>query len=277
MREWLDEDREVRQQQQKLEERAEEWEQSRKAKGFLLQGLPLQNAIQVDKQAVLNASTKEFIKKSQQKQLTSRFLIFGLLIIPSFTLLILLPIFVVTQASAFITNKSCNPNPNAKLFLQVLMSTGFKKQLRGANLCGQTIGKIDLGRANFAGANFENSNLSEAILRESNLQNTSFKESTLIKTDFQGSMLENANFEGAILEGTLLNGSYLGNASFKNTDLKNANLKGSILIKTNLKESLNLTETQINEALLCETLLPNKYIKKFKQDRDCTKIKELLK
>ncbi len=263
MREWLDEDREVLRQEQKLKDRAEEWEKASKSNGFLLQGLPLQNAIQIDKQAVLSPSTKEFIKKSQQKQLISRFLIFGLLVVPSFAVLVLLPIFVITQASAFITNKSCTPNPNAKLFLQVLMSTGFKKQLRGANLCNQTLGNIDLSGTILADANFENSNLAGSKLKGVSLQDANLKMAFLSNVDLQKSFLEGTNFDGATLDGALLNGSYLGKVKLSKTDLRNADL-------TNVIE---LNKEQIKLALLCNTKLPN-YITEVDPNKDCSPPKQ---
>lgn len=272
MREWLEENREVFRQQQKLEERAEEWEQSHKSKGFLLQGLPLQNAIQVNRKADLNPSTKEFIKKSERKQKTSQFLFFGLLIVPSFTLLILLPIWIITQASAFITSRNCTPNPNAKLFLQILTTTGFKSQLRGANICRQTLGNIDLSGAILAEANFENANLSGANLKKVSLQDANLKRTFLVDANLQNAFLERANFEGAMLDGALLKDSYLGKANFTDADLKNADLTGAYLIDTNLKSAHNLTDQQIQKALLCNAKLPI-YIRKTNPNKDCNSLK----
>jgi len=270
MRDWLEENREVRQQQQKLEERALEWEQSRKAKGFLLQGLPLQNAIQVNRQSVLNPSTQEFIKKSQRKQITSRFLIFGLLVVPSFTLLILLPIFVITQASAFITNKSCPPNPNAKFFLQILMANGYIKQLRGANLCNQKLDNFNFSGADITQGVFRDSqlpkaNFSEAFLEETNFQNAflpvaNFRKAFLRKSNFQDAKLEQAKFENAYLGGANLRSTNLKGANLSGADLMGANLSGADLKNANLTGVLNLTLKQISDAKICNTILPS-YIK----------------
>jgi uncharacterized protein YjbI with pentapeptide repeats len=288
MREWLEENREVFRQQQKLEERAEEWEQSRRAKSFLLQGLPLQNAVQVNQEGNLNPSTKEFIKKSQRKQITSRFLIVALLVVPSFTLLILLPVWIYSQATSLFFNNqrstasylsldkyvNCTSNPNAKFLLQILMLTDFKRYLRGANICGKTLGSINLSGARLAESNFEGSNLDAADLRSVSLEGANLKNTKLRGAKLKESYLKKTDFEIADLENADLTKTQLEGANFEGANLKNVDIKGAILLDTKLKNSRNLTEKQINEALLCRTTLPNSLTKKFPQDRDCLTIKK---
>ncbi|MDX2253983.1 MAG: caspase family protein [Pseudanabaenaceae cyanobacterium bins.39] len=275
MREWLEENREANRQAQKLEERAEEWEQSRRSKGFLLQGLPLQNAVQVNQKSVLNSSTQEFIKRSQRKQITSRFLNVGLLVVPSFALLILLPIFVITQASAFITNKSCTPNPNAKLFLQILMATGFKKQLKGASVCNQYIDSLDLSNAELESANFDSAKLYRINFKDANLFKATLKDSQLMYSNLQYTVAIEANFNNADLEGSSFKGAYLDKATLENSDLKSTNFEGAYLYDANLYNARNLEPENIKKAYLCRTKLPsNISVKVVNPNKDCTNSKK---
>jgi uncharacterized protein YjbI with pentapeptide repeats len=188
--------------------------------------------------------------------------------VPSFTLLILFPFLLIIQASSFITSKSCTPNPNAKFFLQVLMATGFKKQLRGANICNQTLGFIDLSEANLTGANlkdsnFAGSNLKGVVLKGANLQNT-----FLSGVNFQNSFLEGANFQNSKLNGAIFNYADLMKTNFKGANLKDVHFKGADLSGADLEGALNLTKEQIDQALLCNTKLP-KYIVDIRLKQDC--------
>ncbi|GBO55628.1 hypothetical protein APA_3779 [Pseudanabaena sp. lw0831] len=268
LRMWLDENRQSLRQQRKLEERAEEWQQLGKPKDYLIQGLPLRNAIQFSRETTLSSLLQEFINQGQRKQIISRILTIGLLGVPSIMLFILLPFWVVIQSSSFITSKSCISNPNARIYLQILMLTGFKKQLKGANICNQTLFGINLSGARLEGANLDESNFSGANFRGVSLEDARLRRAYITKANLEGSFLVRVNFEGTDLEGSSLAGSHLGKSSFKNTNLNNVNLKGAILMQTDLKNALNLTTEQVNQAVLCQTQIPS-YIKITDTDRDC--------
>jgi len=162
---WLDEDRQNLRQQRWIEDRAKEWLKLGKPSSELLQGISLQNAIQLDQEKDVSPLVKEFVQKSKKAQKSSLLIRVSSWGIPFCTMLILLPLWLISQASSFITSKNCTPNPNAKFFLQILMATGFQKQLRGANICNQTLGSLDLRGANLTGANLRNSNLAGSNLQ----------------------------------------------------------------------------------------------------------------
>ena len=273
LRGWLDEDRQNLRQQRWIEDRTKEWQKLGKPSSELLQGISLQNAVHLEQEIDISPLIKEFLQKSKRKKSVIKILTIILIGVPSFTLLILFPFLLIIQASSFITSKSCTPNPNAKFFLQVLMATGFKKQLRGANICNQTLGFIDLSEANLEEANFQNSDLQSSNLTKTKLKKVNFQKSLLVRANLQGAFIQGANFEEAILEGAIFDKTYLGNAIFKKANMRDAHLKGANLSDADLKDADNLTKDQLDQAILCNTKIPN-YIKGVNSNKNCDQVKK---
>ncbi|MEM6754131.1 MAG: pentapeptide repeat-containing protein [Cyanobacteria bacterium P01_C01_bin.38] len=104
--------------------------------------------------------------------------------------------------------------------------------IRGANLCGANLKKVNLGqsilyRANLIDANLENANLKGAVLSAANLK---------------GANLAWANLSGAILNAANLYGTNLTHADLRCANLflanlQQANLSGANLDGANLREA----------------------------------------
>jgi uncharacterized protein YjbI with pentapeptide repeats len=104
--------------------------------------------------------------------------------------------------------------------------------IRGVNLCGANLKKINLQqsilyRANLIGANLENANLCGAILTAAN-----FSDANLTHANLCGAILSAAN-----LCGTNLTHADLRNANLFLANLQGANLNGANLDRANLREA----------------------------------------
>ncbi|MDJ1174515.1 pentapeptide repeat-containing protein [Roseofilum capinflatum] len=254
LREWIDESREAIRTAQKIEAEAKEWEKKGRNNGYLLQDRRLRDAkefMQYDHPEVkLSGLAKDFIKASQRKQRMGSLRIGSILIIPAFIVLLPLHFWLVNQAfSLLYRDEECQPNAATKFFLQYIVLTGYKKQLRGAELCNENLRNSFLYESNLSQANFESADLSHSNLQDTELEKAEFERAKLIGVNLNGSFLLNANFQGAILEESTIQKSYL----------KGANFNQANLIEVNLEKSLMLTPHQLNKAILCNTILP-KYI-----------------
>ncbi|MGB3494222.1 MAG: pentapeptide repeat-containing protein [Elainellaceae cyanobacterium] len=244
LQEWLAECREALRQKRKIEQEAQEWEKRERNKDFLLQGRPLRDAkefIQAfnSRQATsLSSLATEFIRCSIQKKIwgtvksLSIFLVFPLL-----GTLIPIHFFLLNQATTALTSEKCEKNPEVVFLLRYMILAGEKDDLEGANFCAEDL---------------EGINLDQAILWEAN-----FDSAILTNSDFQGAFLKDASFRNANLTG----------ASLTKSRLDGANFSGSFLHKANLEEVIGLTETQLEEAYLCNTKLPQNL--NVDPNRDC--------
>jgi hypothetical protein len=110
-----------------------------------------------------------------------------------------------------------------------------KSDLRGANLVGAKLLRLD-----FQGSNFENSCLSGVSFYGSDMRNCNFQNADLTGAKMSGTM-NGANFTGACLKKSQLRGSTLSNGNYLNTDFSGADLsyvdlRGSNLSKAKLDD-----------------------------------------
>ncbi len=113
----------------------------------------------------------------------------------------------------------------------------------------------DLLGANLEGAHLKYANLEGADLRDANLE---------------GAFLWSADLEGAFLGFANLEGAFLGFVNLEEANLGFVNLEGADLFSTNLEGAQNLTEEQLTQAKLCETILPEDIT--LDPDRDCEEL-----
>ena len=123
-------------------------------------------------------------------------------------------------------------NPDIDRYLRRDIFNLSYVDIRGANLCGANLRKVNLGqsilyRANLIDANLENANLKGAVLSAANLK---------------GANLARANLCGAILNAANLYGTNLTHADLRCANLflanlQKANLSGANLNGANLREA----------------------------------------
>jgi len=152
--------------------------------------------------------------------------------------------------------------------------------LTGADLAGAYLNEVSLRRANLTGANLTGTdltgvNLEEAELEKVDLRGANLTGANLTGTDLRGANLTGANLTGANLTGTDLTGVDLREANLRGASLGEVYLRGANLERANLGDADltkagGITQQQISQALLCQTLLPNEL--NLDSDRDCAQI-----
>jgi len=120
------------------------------------------------------------------------------------------------------------------------------EQTPGAATPGVYLVNIQLPRARLLRANLEGADLSNANLESA----------ALFQANLEGSNLTGANLKGAILQFANLAGAELEGADLAGALLLRANLAGAFLLRANLEGISGITEQQLSQALLCETILP---------------------
>jgi hypothetical protein len=117
-----------------------------------------------------------------------------------------------------------------------------------------------LGGRDMRGADFQNANLSGAVLAKANMGErpmekrtllTNFEDANLRRADFTGANLHMANFTNAYLREANLTGADLGDAL-----LVNANMKGAVLSGANLKGA-KMEGAKLDDAKFCKTVMPD--------------------
>jgi uncharacterized protein YjbI with pentapeptide repeats/energy-coupling factor transporter ATP-binding protein EcfA2 len=290
LQDWLKESREALRQKRKIEELAQDWQESGQSKGYLLQGRPLRDAKEFqdssEGETALSALAREFIHKSQRVYRT-RFWPFFLV-----SLVIVLPVIynlhhkTLDRAEAILKERddgeSCIVNPQLFRGLQYIRWMALiDKNLRNrpsSNLCREVLHNINLSHFKFQNSNFQNSSfisakfrhadLSDSQFQGANLANAEFNHATLIRAEFgcfdndcsNRTILEEANFQDAIMINANLENAFLLNANFNKTTLYGANLSG-------VQE---LESEQMQNAKLCQTILPDNMTPSVDPDRDCT-------
>jgi uncharacterized protein YjbI with pentapeptide repeats len=153
------------------------------------------------------------------------------------------------------------PLKNSDLSTALLQETKLiRADLRAANLSNVNLTTADLTTANLTSAilnevyadyrvKFYDARLENAKVRASRLNNADFREANLLNADFTGSDFTGSDFTGSNFKGAVLSGT---------------NLRGA-----NLGEVENLTSSQLNQAILCQTTLSPQL--KVNSNRDCNK------
>jgi uncharacterized protein YjbI with pentapeptide repeats len=132
----------------------------------------------------------------------------------------------------------------------------FKVDLSGADLSEVDFSKTSLYQANLRGANLCKANLSTAILQEADLSGASLIEANLKDKKFPQTNLSRADLSKANLSGvkfytsTNLNNTNFSSANLSGADLSGLNLRSNNFTGANLCKA-NLNATNLNAANLC--------------------------
>ena len=228
---WLDESRSNLLEQRKIENDAQEWQDSGNKSDYLLQGWRLKEARKFQKESSdkysLSTLAEAFIKKSISKHRNN---LFKFLIIPLIGTGIIgfLVYRQISIQAAWSALKEAEKDESPYRKNEALKTLNYWQVLKQANLQEMNLKKIQLSSANLDGASLDGANLSGANLSESHLRD--------------------ANLSGANLSGANLSGANLSSA-----DLYFANITGANFIDANLNgifldDVKNLTNFPIKSA-----------------------------
>jgi uncharacterized protein YjbI with pentapeptide repeats len=267
LRDWLKECREALRKKRKIEDAAEEWKHYKKSKDYLIQGRSLRNAREfmqaANKEIALSSLAVEFVKASRQRQRSDRLKFASVfLVFPLIGTLIAVHLQIIARANSILSRDDCKADTEIKGLLEYMWWTRYANRLRDLKLCREDLGGIKLSRAVIEYSGFRQANLSNADFRGAIMTGSDFEAATLILADFRCfdskcTVLIESNFQNADLTG----------AKFQDSFLKDVNFKGANLKGTNFERAKYLTIEQLNEAKLCETIIPN-YLD-IPGDRDC--------
>ncbi len=254
---WLDGQRDRIRQQRQINALAVEWAKRGKKAGYLLQGRQLDDARVFHKRYAatlpLSECAVEFLRKSVRQRWLMRGAIASFLILP----FIAVDGFLREEAVKrdYVILRSRDVSGKTEAAEELVKGCG---NLRSLPAWFVPVGEHVFGTCRI----LERQNLTETDLRYADLSNAN---------------LSNANFRPAVLRSALLNPAILRSAdlspadrdalSSPYTNLSNADLSNADLSYTNLRYAKSITETQLDRARLCNTVLPPEI--KLNPDRDC--------
>jgi uncharacterized protein YjbI with pentapeptide repeats len=313
LRQWIEQNRDLLRQQRKIEASAMGWREQGQKKGYLLDGLPLTEALHFEKQHrdrfPLSDSAKGFIRQSVKQRRWNRLKAASWLIIPALVVVGMVEYSLrefsinadrtqLDQEGTYEEKRAAEalvegctaqrkmawlPSYLAERLFGNCRSLG-QAPLEKANLRFAYLIGAELRFANLRFANLNGADLNGADLRFANLENAN-----LTLTNLEGANLRHANLEGANLWSAGLWGADLIDANFNRAtlilanlskaNLSKANLNNAILLGSNLIDSKGLELNQLTGSeppFICATKLPEAM--KNLSDRDCDRLpQELLK
>ena len=236
LRKWLDENRDKLRQKRKIEAAAEEWREKRKAKDYLLQGKPLQDAKAFQKQQdgnlALSNLAEEFISKSLKQRWVSSLKTASLLTIPILVVLFAVVPYQRQQSydRAWEVIRSQDKKQGKRAALELLTEGCWEtkqlqwiipsnvtfllfggcpsfigEDLRDANLRDAKLIGADLSRANLSGVNLSLADFNDANLSRAKLIGADFNDANLRDVDLRDVDLSGVNLTDAKLEWAVYN------------------------------------------------------------------------
>lgn len=296
LRQWIEQNRDLLRQQRKIEGNAIAWRDQGQKRGYLLDGLPLTEAIHFERQQrntfPLSDSAKGFIRQSIQQRRWNRLKIASWLIIPAlvavgvveynlressvkadFARLDQEGTYEETRAVQSLV-QGCSALQQAKYQWSYLVERlyGNCRSLEYTPLAKANLSQTDLSFTNLFAANLSNADLTATILFATNLSNANLSNANLFFGYLPFANLSNANLSNANLKH-----ANLSNASLIFARLSGANLSNTILFFSDLSSSTGLNLNQLTSSeppILCATKLPNEM--KYLSNRDCDRLPKIL-
>ncbi|MEM9089457.1 MAG: pentapeptide repeat-containing protein [Cyanobacteria bacterium P01_F01_bin.53] len=269
LRQWIEQNRDLLRKQRRIEASTVIWQEHGQFRGYLLQGLPLVEAIQFQKERArtfpLSDSAKILIRKSVWKQHWNRLRIVSWLIVP--TVLVVGLVEYRIREDIITTDYPKIESTNRSVQRQAIKSLvagcqyavipqyfaermfGNCRSLSGASLRESDLRESDLSNANLSEANLSSANLSGADLSNANLREANLSGADLSNANLSGADLSNANLSGADLHESALNRADLSNVDLRNAKLRKANLRNADLNRVDLRNT-DLREVDLNRANL---------------------------
>jgi uncharacterized protein YjbI with pentapeptide repeats len=279
LKEWLDAQGESLSKKRKIEDAALEWKNRNKSKDYLLQGRILRDAKEFQKaqkdnpETSLSVDAKEFMKASINKERVRGFKLASIfLVFPLIGTLILVHVLIFARANSILSSDDCKPDFEIKTLLEYMRWTKNVDNLRNLKLCNEDLRGINLSEAIMPKSDFKKSNLSNSTFNKSLLAESDFRGSFIAYSDFSESFLLMSNFscfqdKCSDLQGTDFSEANLESVNFQNASLEKVNFKKANLTKANFQGAKNLTKSQIQNATICQTILPKNI--DIPNNRDC--------
>ena len=284
LRQWIEQNRDRLRQQRRIEASAVTWQEQQKSQGYLLQGLPLDEAMQFQKQQAdtfpLSNAARTFIQRSRRQRQWNRLKTASWLIIPALVIVGIVEHNLREQGvRADIGRIDDNQGGSEEKYAAEDLVRGCRRgvprpeqnwlgnyigerillgncrsltrlDLSGADLSGADLSGADLFIANLRDADLSNAllddaDLSSADLRDADLRQTNLSDANLSYTDLRDASLFSANLSDANLFSTGLNDAHLVVADLSNANLSYTNLSNAVLLETDLRGTTDLTSQQL--------------------------------
>ncbi|MEM7064612.1 MAG: pentapeptide repeat-containing protein [Cyanobacteria bacterium P01_B01_bin.77] len=288
LRQWIEKNRDLLRQQLQIEASAVTWQEHKKSKGYLLQGLRLAEATQFRKKQAdvfpLSDCAKNLIQKSIWQRRRNHLRLASLLIIPAIVADFSLHSWKIQDyynkinggdrkaelESVLFLTRDCSFTKRdtkyvtEKLIKRYCRSLAGKQFSKAADLRFADLRFADLSNANLSNANLSNANLSNADLSNANLSNANLSNADLNSTDLHSADLRDTVLRNAVLYAADLRDADLSNAVLFNADLlhaelsfadptkamlRSANLSSTIFLATDLRATQGFTTRITTEQL----------------------------
>ncbi|MBD2023744.1 pentapeptide repeat-containing protein, partial [Leptolyngbya sp. FACHB-711] len=268
LRQWIEQNRDLLRQQRKIEANAVAWRDQGKKVGYLLQGLPLTEAILFNKQQhdrfPLSDPAKQFIRQSIKQRRWNRLKTASWLIIPALVVVgivehslheasVKADIARLDQEGTYEEKQAvealvegCHTQQQMKWLLPYLTERLFGNC---RPIYQAPLEKADLNRSNLSSAHLSNANLNNANLSNAHLNDASLFSAHLNNANLSNADLSNAQLFSAHLSNADLNRANLSNAQLSKADLNRANLSNAHLFSAHLNRA-NLSNADLSNARL---------------------------
>ncbi|MFG6105393.1 pentapeptide repeat-containing protein [Leptothoe sp. EHU-05/26/07-4] len=283
LRQWIEKNRDLLRQQRRIEASAVTWQEHNQLKGYLLQGLSLNEALRFQKQQAdtfpLSESAKKFIQKSVWQKRWNLLKASVWLIIPA--VIIAAPVEYSARENAIKEDYGRLDSKNKseeKQAVQSLVAGCFADltysrippyilervfgncrsllgaRLSEANLSSAYLNYAFLRLADLRDADLSHAYLQHAILQAANLRSADLSSADLGFTYFRDANLEYANLSYSGLHGANLEYANLSNTTFRSTNLHNANLSFANLNFANFHDA-SFHDAKLSNAIFLSTNL----------------------
>ncbi|MEA5449576.1 pentapeptide repeat-containing protein [Leptolyngbya sp. CCNP1308] len=302
LRQWIEQNRDLLRQQRRIEASAVAWQEHQKLQGYLLQGLPLDEAIQFQKQQAetfpLSDMARAFIQKSRRHRQWTRFKTASWLVIPALVIVGIVEHNIREQrVRADIGRIDDNEGGSAEKYAVVDLVKGCGRGVPrpDQSLLGNYIGErillgqcrslsgFDLSYADLSYADLSYADLRDADLSYANLSYANLRDAYLRSADLSSANLRDAYLRSADLSSAYLRSADLRSADLSSADLSSAYLRYAILLATDLRGETNLTSQHLvgeNQPYLCNVALPDTLTDiepDVELDRDCDAMPKVLR
>ncbi|MEO1069185.1 MAG: pentapeptide repeat-containing protein, partial [Cyanobacteria bacterium J06638_6] len=292
LRQWIEQNRDMLRQQRRIEATAVTWQEHQQGKGYLLQGLPLNEAVQFQNQQAdafpLSDPARTYIQKSRRQRRWNQLKIASWLIIPAVMAIGVVEHNVRERSvkadyarldgdSMYGENQAvedlvqgCREQQQFDWLPSYITERLFgncrslarapldKADLVGANLRSAYLRSADLADADLISADLRSAYLRSAYLRSADLRFADLADADLISADLISANLIDANLGFANLVDADLVDADLMNADLSYADLSYADLSYANLIFANLSGAILLaTDLRTAQNLNSEQFTEN--------------------
>ncbi len=252
LRQWIETNRDRLRQQRRIEAAAVEWREQGRTPGYLLQGLPLIEAKQFQKQQAqtfpLSEFANHFIRQSIRRRRITRLKTASWLLIPALLVGGVVEYQIREQAVTEDYARLNGSGYEETKAVQDLVRGCEAKWLPylGERLFGNC---RSLARAPLEDAYLIEADLRYAVLIEADLSNAFLSNAFLSNAVLRSAFLSNADLSYADLSNAVLSNAVLSNADLSNADLRYAVLRYAVLRSADLSNAF-LRSADLRDAFL---------------------------